>query len=76
MLVCFVCDTFLERQHPCYTAGRNTHNTTDGRDRQFWDAFGSWPMWEWRGRLKIGAYTADLGKCHDRPGLEEVRAVR
>jgi len=32
-------------------------------------------MWDWRGRLKIGAYTAELGKCNDRPGLEEVGYV-
>lgn len=29
-------------------------------------------MRDWRGCLKIGAYTAELGRCHDRPGLEEV----
>eukprot|EP00903_Cladosiphon_okamuranus_P005340 g5337.t1 len=63
----------LGAQHPSFTDGHaNTCNTADGRNRQFWEAIGSWPRWEWRGRLKIGAYTADLGKCHDRPGLEEV----
>lgn len=64
---------FCLRQSTIYTGGRvNTYNTADGRDRQFWDALGSWPMWDWRGRLKIGAYTAELGKFHDSPGLEEV----
>lgn len=29
-------------------------------------------MWDWRGRLKIGAYTAELGKCEEFPRLEEV----
>eukprot|EP00752_Nemacystus_decipiens_P001758 g1699.t2 len=60
-------------QNPSYGYGRvNTDKTADGRDRQFWDALGSWPTWDWRGCLKIGAYTAEVGKSHGRPGLEEV----
>lgn len=55
--------------------GANAYESSGRRDGRlrFWDALGSWPMWDWRGRLKIGAYTAELGKCNDdRPGLEEV----
>ena len=67
----------LLRQNPSSTGGHvNTYNAADGRDRHFLDALGSWPTWDWRGRLKIGAYTAELGKSHDRPGLEEVRVAR
>ncbi|CAM9710976.1 unnamed protein product [Pylaiella littoralis] len=47
-------------------------DTRGGRDRRFWDAWGLWSMWDWRGRLKIGAYTAELGKCQELPRLEEV----
>lgn len=63
----------LVRQNPSYTGGSvNAYTSAAGQGSQLWEAVGSWPMWDWRGRLKIGAYTAELGKHHDRPGLEEV----
>lgn len=50
----------------------NKHDTADGRDQQFWDSWASWPMGDWRGRVKLGAYTAEFGKCQDGHGLAEV----
>ncbi|CAM9600860.1 unnamed protein product [Ectocarpus sp. 4 AP-2014] len=56
-----------------YQRGRIDNNASaDGRDPQFRDVLGTWPMWDWRGRFTIGAYAVELGKHRDRSGMEEV----
>ncbi|CAM9169048.1 unnamed protein product [Ectocarpus fasciculatus] len=56
-----------------YQRGRVDNNdSADGRDPPFRDVLGTWPMWDWKGRFTIGAYTVELGKHRDRSGMEEV----
>lgn len=47
----------------------------DSADECFWDAWASSLMWDWRGQVKLGAYTAELNKWQDRPLCDEVCAV-
>ncbi|CAM9786929.1 unnamed protein product [Hapterophycus canaliculatus] len=65
-----------QRQVPSHQGGRlmNKHDTAgDGRNQPFWDSWASWPMGDWRGRVRLGAYTAELGKCQEGHGLKEVK---
>lgn len=45
----------------------------DSSEDRFWNAWRSLDEWDWQGRVKLGAYTADVGKWPDRGLWEEVR---
>lgn len=46
-----------------------------GAAEWFREAWGSSLRWDWRGQVKLGAYTAELCKWRDHPLCEEVWAM-